>query len=236
MPLKQKLTEKMREFQEQAQRKGVLFPVINGVIMMTHKLKLLIAGSFLALMAGGASAAMVATTADDISVRSGPGEEYEEVGLATRGSSGVLDGCLEGSSWCRMDINGMRGWVYAEQLNVMYEGSPVVLEQHMSELDVPVVAFEKTGSINVPQPGPGDEKLGRVEDIDAITPPENIITYMDQNPAQEVEVQGDVVIGSAVPAEAPLIAIPDYQYRYVRVNNVPVLVEPESRRIVYIYQ
>ena len=28
--------------------------------------------------------------------------------------------------------------------------------------------------------------------------------------------------------------IPDYEYRYVYVNGQPVLVEPESRRIVYV--
>jgi len=28
--------------------------------------------------------------------------------------------------------------------------------------------------------------------------------------------------------------VPDYEYRYVYVNEVPVLVEPQSRRIVHI--
>jgi hypothetical protein len=33
-----------------------------------------------------------------------------------------------------------------------------------------------------------------------------------------------------------LQTIPDYQYSYVYVNGLPVLVEPATRRIVYIYR
>lgn len=45
---------------------------------MDKTLKMLMAGGAFALMAGYANAAMVATTASDISVRSGPGEDYPE--------------------------------------------------------------------------------------------------------------------------------------------------------------
>lgn len=202
---------------------------------MKQKLKLLIAGSALVLMSGYANAAMVATTADDLSVRSGPGEEYPEVGLATRGSDAVLDGCMEGSSWCRIEVNGLRGWANADYLNVMYEGAPVILEQRRSDLDVPVVTYESTSSVQA-EPSPGDVNLGTVEEIDAITPPDTIITYMDQNPGGVVTYDGDVVVGGTLPSSAPLAVIPDYEYQYVRVNDVPVLVEPQTRRIVYVYQ
>lgn len=109
---------------------------------MDKTLKMLIAGGAFALMAGYANAAMVATTASDISVRSGPGDDYPEVGLATRGSNAVLDGCMEGSSWCRIEVNGLRGWAHADYLNVMYEGSPVILKERRTELSVPVVTYE----------------------------------------------------------------------------------------------
>ncbi|UXS02110.1 DUF1236 domain-containing protein [Agrobacterium tumefaciens] len=202
---------------------------------MDKKLKLLIAGSAFALMAGYANAAMVATTASDISVRSGPGEDYPELGLATRGSNAVLDGCIESSAWCRIEVNGMRGWAHADYLNVMYEGSPVILEERRSDLNVPVVTYEKTSSIQA-EPNPGDPNLGRVADVDAITPPETVITYMDSHPADVVRVDGDVVVGSTLPPNTQLMTIPDYEYSYVRVNDVPVLVEPGTRRIVYVYE
>lgn len=201
---------------------------------MDKTLKMIMAGGAFALMAGYANAAMVATTASDISVRSGPGEDYPELGLATRGSSAVLDGCMDGSSWCRIDVNGLRGWAHADYLNVMYEGSPVILEERRTELSIPVVTYEKTSSVQA-EPNPGDPNLGRVGDVD-VTPPESVITYMDENPGETVAFDGDVVVGTTLPSDTRLVEVPDYQYRYARVNDVPVLVEPSTHRIVYVYQ
>jgi uncharacterized protein YraI len=184
---------------------------------MNKKLKLMIAGGALTLLAGYANAAMVATTASDISVRSGPGEDYPEVGLATRGSDAVLDGCLDGS---------------ADYLNVMYEGAPVVLRERRSEINVPVVTYEKTSNVQS-EPNPGDPNLGRVGEVD---PPENVMTYIERHPGQVVRIDGDVAIGSTLPATAELVQIPDYEYSYVMVNDRRVLVEPTTRRVVYVYE
>ncbi|MES5098739.1 DUF1236 domain-containing protein [Agrobacterium sp. BA1120] len=199
---------------------------------MNKKLKLMIAGGALTLLAGYANAAMVATTASDISVRSGPGEDYPEVGLATRGSDAVLDGCLDGSAWCRIEVNGLRGWANADYLNVMYEGSPVILHERRADINVPVVTYEKTSSVQA-EPNPGDPNLGRVGEVN---PPENVITYIDKHPARVVRVEGDVAIGETLPESAELVTIPDYEYSYVRVNDRRVLVEPSTRRIVYVYE
>ncbi len=199
---------------------------------MDKTLKMLMAGGAFALMAGYANAAMVATTASDVSVRSGPGEDYPELGLATRGSNAVLDGCMNGSSWCRIEVNGLRGWAHADYLNVMYEGSPVILEQRRSDISVPVVTYEKTSSVQA-EPNPGDPNLGRVGEVN---PPETVISYIDEHPADTVTFDGEVAVGSTLPSDTRLVEIPDYQYRYVQVNDVPVLVEPSTRRIVYVYQ
>lgn len=64
----------------------------------------LLVGALLLAGAGLAKAAMLATTATDLTVYSGPGTEYPSVGIATRGSSAVLDGCLDGENWCRIDV------------------------------------------------------------------------------------------------------------------------------------
>ncbi len=199
---------------------------------MNKKLKLMIAGGALTLLAGYANAAMVATTASDISVRSGPGEDYPEVGLATRGSDAVLDGCLDGSAWCRIEVNGVRGWANADYLSVMYEGAPVVLRERRSEINVPVVTYEKTSNVQS-EPNPGDPNLGRVGEVD---PPENVMTYIERHPGQVVRIDGDVAIGSTLPATAELVQIPDYEYSYVMVNDRRVLVEPTTRRVVYVYE
>ena len=43
-----------------------------------------------------------------------------------------------------------------------------------------------------------------------------------------------MVVGASLPETVELREIPDYEYRYVNVNNQPVLVEPGTRRIVYV--
>jgi uncharacterized protein YraI len=56
---------------------------------MNRFLKPILTGVFLTAAAGTAQAEMLATTATDITVYSGPGDNYPAVGVATRGSSGA---------------------------------------------------------------------------------------------------------------------------------------------------
>lgn len=186
---------------------------------------------------GLASAAMIATTVTDMTIYSGPGTDYEQVGLATRGSTGELDGCLDGGAWCRIDVNGMRGWVYAENLTVDQGGAPMGVRKYGK---APVVTYQKTGSTVVvtpqPQPGPNDQNLGAVEDVGPVTPPGTVITYMTSNPADEIEYQGDIAVGTTLPPGTTFRAIPDYEYSYTRINNRQVLVDPGTRRVVYVYE
>ncbi|NLR96703.1 DUF1236 domain-containing protein [Rhizobium sp. P38BS-XIX] len=212
---------------------------------MSFKRNLLLAGFVLVGSAGLAHAEMSATTASDIDVRSGPGAEFPKVGVATRGSEATLDGCIEGSRWCRVDVNGMRGWVFAEYLNVEQDGAPVVVQDHRDDLGIPTITYEqtdpvKTGSVQAVQPGPNDELLGPVDEtgqkVVAVTPPGTIRTYIDDNPVDTVQLSGDVVVGASVPESVEVHRIPDYEYSYVEVNHQPVLVDPGTRRIVYVYR
>lgn len=201
---------------------------------MTLKRNLFLAGAIVVGSAGLAQADMVATAINDLNVRAGPGPQYPSIGIATRGSQTMLDGCIQGSRWCRVDVNGVRGWVYAQYLQVEQGGSSVIVEQHQADLGVPIVAYETTASI-APDPAPGDELLGPVGSIEAISPPETVTTYVQTNPARTVRLRGDVVVGASVPDSVTFQEIPDYQYRYVRINDRPVLVDPGTRRIVYVY-
>lgn len=204
---------------------------------MTFARNVLIAGLTLAATAGVAKADMTATAINDLNVRSGPGTQYPSVGVATRGSTTMLDGCMEGSRWCRVDVNGMRGWVYAQYLQVDHSGAPVVVEEHRAELGVPTVTYETTASVvpSEPQPAPGDELIGPVGSVEAVTPPETVRTYISTEQADSVRLNGDVVVGAEVPQNVTFHDVPDYQYRYTRINDRPVLVDPGTRRIVYVY-
>lgn len=192
-----------------------------------------LAGVMVLSGAGLAQAEMIATTATDLTVYSGPGQDYPAVGVATRGSTGALDGCLESESWCRIDVNGMRGWVFAQELMVDYNGAPVVVQERRTDLSVPVVSYESAGSVVAANPAPGDQLLGKVGEI---APPPEVLTYIDRTPMQTVTYDGDVVVGATLPGDMVLTQVPDYQYSYVRINDRPMLVDPQSRRIVYVYE
>jgi uncharacterized protein YraI len=194
----------------------------------------LLVGALLLAGAGLAKAAMLATTATDLTVYSGPGTEYPSVGIATRGSSAVLDGCLDGENWCRIDVNGMRGWVFAQELTVDYNGAPVIVRERRVDLGVPVVSYEQTGSIAGPaDPAPGDEMIGKVG---TIVPPPEVITYIERTPMDPVAYDGEIVVGATLPSDVVISAVPNYRYSYVRINDRPILVDPQSRRIVYVYE
>lgn len=212
---------------------------------MSLKRNLLLASFVLLGSAGLAEAEMAATTATDIEVRSGPGAEFPTVGIATRGSEAILDGCVEGSRWCRVDVNGMRGWVYAQYLSVEQNGASVVVQDHRDDLGIPTITYEQTdpvqtGSVRRVQPSSNDQLLGPVDengtDVVAITPPEEVRTYIDDNPVDTVRLNGDLVVGATVPQSVEVHRIPDYQYSYIEVNHQPVLVDPGTRRIVYVYR
>jgi len=199
--------------------------------------KPLLVSAMLLTGAGFAQAGMMATTATDLTVYSGPGADYPSVGVATRGSAAALDGCLEGDSWCRIDVNGLRGWVYAQELTVDYNGAPVIVQERRMDIGVPVVTYEQTGSVAGPaDPAPGDELIGTVDGSGAIVPPPEVLTYIDRTPMDAVPYDGEVVVGATLPSDVVISRVPDYQYSYVRINDRPMLVDPQSRRIVYVYE
>ena len=205
---------------------------------MTTWLKCLALGSVFSALALPAAAQMATTTASDIVVRSGPGQEYPEIGLATRGSSALMDGCLKGSNWCRIDVNGMRGWVFAEYLTIRHNGSPVVVQEYRTQYAVPAVTYETTASVmpDAPSPAPGDVMLGPVGAVEVVDPPETVISYIEEHPAQSIQVSNEVVVGATLPADVVVSEVPDYDYNYVVVNDRRVLVDPGTRRIVHIYE
>jgi hypothetical protein len=67
-----------------------------------------------------------------------------------------------------------------------------------------------------------------------IDPPERVRTYIRTNAVEPIYLDDDLVVGADLPGTVTLREIPDYEYRYVYVNDRPVLVEPNSRRIVYV--
>ena len=67
-----------------------------------------------------------------------------------------------------------------------------------------------------------------------LDPPARVRTYVGAHRMRPVYLEDDIAVGSSLPDTVELREIPDYQYRYVYVNDRPMLVEPGSRRVVYV--
>ena len=180
------------------------------------------AGALLALTSAAfAQSAVVAST--DLNVRAGPGSQHEVIGVLGAGQSATLDGCLESSKWCVIAFNGGEGWVYSDYLTGDFGGTRVVVTQRPASSGVRIVEApaiidrRTTSSVTT-----------------VIDPPERVRTYVSANAVEPVYLDGDFVVGSDLPRTVTLREIPDYEYRYVYVNDRPVLVEPGTRRIVYV--
>lgn len=220
---------------------------------------LMTTASILAVIAlsGSAFAQSSATALADLNIRTGPGPTHEITGLIPVDGTVEVEGCIEGSMWCRVTYDGTEGWAYSEYLATEHEGTRVIVAERRADIGVPAMsppenvsggaaAGSGVGAVGGAIAGaliggPIGAVIGGVAGAAAggvtgsvIDPPSEVRTYVRENPHDPVYLEGEVVVGAGVPETVELREVPEYEYRYVYVNGLPVLVEPESRRIVYI--
>lgn len=190
-----------------------------------------LAGALLA-MTGAALADTPVSAVADLNVRAGPGPQYPVIGVLAAGQSTTLSGCIENSKWCTIAEAGGRGWIYSDYVTADFGGDRVVLTRRPADAGIAVVApptddlyadDNYTGAIVAGDPM---EPIAR--------PPAEIGTYVTTHRVAPVYLDGEVVTGAVLPDTVELRDIPDYNYRYVYVNNQPALVDPATRRIVYV--
>jgi uncharacterized protein YraI len=87
------------------------------------------------------AAAEEAFTMRRVDVFAGPSSEYPVVGSLPRSAAVDVFGCLSDWSWCDVGFAGDRGWVYALDLAVPYEGRRVVILDYGPRIHLPVVVF-----------------------------------------------------------------------------------------------
>ena len=206
--------------------------------------------------AGAAFAQSASATAiADLNIRSGPGPQYASIGFIASGDSASVDGCLEGSKWCRVTYDGVTGWSYSDYLTADLSGEAVVLTERYPDVGLATVTYDDseaaaggavagatTGAVvGALVGGPIGAAIGGAVGATSgatagavIDPPEVARTYVTSNPLDPVYLDGEVVIGAGVPENVTLQAIPDYEYQYVYINGQPVLVDPGTRQIVYV--
>lgn len=224
---------------------------------MTKHIALIALTALSAVGFSGAALAQstMATATTELNIRSGPGPHFPSVGFIAAGGSATVEGCLEASKWCQVTANGVSGWSYSDYLTADVSGSVVVLTDRSPDAGIATVTYHDDGStaggavagaatgavVGALVGGPVGAIVGGAVGTTSgatagaiIDPPEVARAYVTANPLDPVYLDGEVVIGASVPDTVALQAIPDYQYRYVYINGQPVLVDPGSRRIVYV--
>lgn len=216
--------------------------------------KLLVSAAALGLLAvTGVANAATATATTDLNIRSGPGPQYEIVGLVGAGQSTEITGCMEGSKWCRIAANGGQGWVYSDYLTADFGGGQRVVVTERPAESVTIVpppdggtegaaVGGATGAVaGALVGGPIGAAVGGVAGLavggaagNAAEPPPRVRTYITENRVDPVYLDGEVVVGAGIPQNVEIREIPDYEYRYIYVNGQPALVDPGTRRIVYV--
>lgn len=230
--------------------------------MIRYVLKSATAAAALLALAGAADAQSMVTATADLNIRSGPGPQYEPIGVIGSGQQATLDGCIRGSKWCMVEAGGVKGWSYSDYMTGAFQGSQTVVVTQAPAEAVPSVTYDGpvlegkapvqgggavagaatgavagaliAGPIGAAVGGVAGAATGGTIEAAAEPPPPPVREYVTSNPGEPVYLDGEVVVGAGVPDSVQLRDVPDYQYRYVDINGQPVLVDPQTRRIVYV--
>ncbi|AUM74278.1 DUF1236 domain-containing protein [Paracoccus jeotgali] len=207
--------------------------------------------------AGQAFAETEATAGTDLNMRAGPGVQHEVTGVIKGGDAVNVLGCIEEANWCEVQYEGESGWAYGDYLAAKMGEEFKPIYPNRQELGVTVVETPTIDNAEQDQnaavgAGTGaamgalvggplgaivGATAGTVAGAAATEPKPEIKTYIDANPHDPVLLEGEVVIGAGIPETVTLYDIPEApDYRYVTVNGLPVLVDPNDRTIVYIYR
>ncbi|ETX28367.1 DUF1236 domain-containing protein [Roseivivax isoporae] len=212
--------------------------------------KIAIASALLASVAAApAMAQMTASATTDLNFRAGPGAQYAVEGVIPADAQVDVAGCLEGGEWCEVTHDGVTGWAYSAYLTTPVEDEPVVLYQAPQTLEIETVTYDEgnkavggaagagwgaaAGALLVG--GPAAVAAGAILGAAtgaANTVDEETVTYVRQNPVEPVYLEGEVAAGAGIPQDVDVYEIPDTQYSYVNVNQQPVVIDSETRRIV----
>ena len=211
--------------------------------------KTLLGGSLAGiLLTTTALAETSATATTKLNMRAGPSPMHEVISVMPAGTSVVVDGCLNSSNWCRVTREGTDGWAYGAYLDIEIEAAPVSIAAPEFRQTIRIIEHQETGGstaagaamgaiVGAIIGGPPGALIGAATGagVGALAEPTTReITYVQENPIDSVYLDGEVVVGASLPETITLTPVPDSEFTYDYVNDVPVIVEPEARRIVYL--
>jgi uncharacterized protein YraI len=168
-----------------------------------------------------------------LNVRSGPGFQYPVVAQMDANTRFPVTGCLQDYSWCSVVVNNVPGWASAPYLVTEAGGKPTNLQVSGAQLGIPIVVAPVTGAAVVATPPVGVVAVPPAV-VEPVVPAPEVLSYVVGQPIQQVFVNGEVMVGSVLPAAVPVYPVPASPYVYSYINGQRVLVEPAARRIVYV--
>lgn len=196
----------------------------------------------LSLAPSFALAQSMAVTTTDLNLREGPGSNYSVIDTMASGAEVSINGCVEGTKWCQISHGGAEGFAYADYLAAKVDGSDVAVSSNPGLFGS--VGFDDTTTqgavggavIGALTGGPVGAAVGAGVGAAAanVSPSQEVIEYVGDNTIEPIYLSGEAVVGAAVPQEVQLREIPQYEYRYANINGERVLIDPNTRQIVYV--
>lgn len=208
----------------------------------------LIAAGTAGLLATSALAQTTATATTDLNIRSEPSPYGEILGVIPADESVAVEGCADSVTWCQVDYNGTVGWASGDYLSTRIGDAPANLYQNREQAEVHHIEVKDTTAGSAVGGGTMGALLGAVMGgpVGAVAgaaiggaagaatdPGPEVTSYVIEHPVEPVYLQGEVVRGAGLPETVTLYPVPDSEFSYVYVNNLPVLVDSD-RRIVRI--
>ncbi|EEB84309.1 conserved hypothetical protein [Roseobacter sp. GAI101] len=198
-----------------------------------------------------------AIAATDLNIRSGPGPQYDVVGVIPGGEETMVEGCLDTTPWCEVKFGEVTGWSSSDYLAVAVDEQAIALTARPASVEVNSVTYEDAeGTMKNQREGAAVGAslgvltgvavggpiggiiaggiLGGAAGSAVAEPEEKTITYVTSNPVETVYVDGEVVVGAGVPTTVETYELPQEEYRYLNLNGQPVIVDAETNTIVRI--
>lgn len=202
-------------------------------------------------IAAPAFANVTAYATTDLNLRAGPGPQYEVIDVIPGQQGAEVEGCLETGDWCKVSYDGTEGWAYGAYLSAAAEKPmPIYGDEAPQAVVVETITYETPDGEDGMQGAAAGAVIGALIGGPAVIgaglvagavvgatvdPVETTVTYVRNNPVEPVLVQGEVVKGAILPPEVTIYDIPESEYKYVTLNGTTVLVDSETREIVYIF-
>jgi uncharacterized protein YraI len=189
-----------------------------------------------ALLASPALAVTAYSPTGHLNVRSGPGFQYGVVGQMQANAPAAITGCIADYSWCSVAAGAFTGWASAPYLVTDAGGKLTNLQVSGAQLGIPIVVAQVTAAAVVATPPVGAmvPVAPEVGVVAPVVPAPEVVSFVTQQTVEPVLVNGEVMVGAAMPEAVPVYPVPASPYVYAYVNGQRVLVEPAARRIVYV--